>query len=117
MPIVWLYAVVSVVGVSLVSFVGVIALSINETRLRKILFLLVALATGALFGDVTIHLLPEIFQDESNHATAAVAILFGILLFFSLEKFLHWRHTHEVDHCGDPNHHRGIHPVGHPTGR
>jgi len=113
MPIVWFYAVASVVAVSLVSFVGVIALSINEERLRKILFLLVALATGALFGDVTIHLLPEIFQDESSHATAAVAILLGILLFFSLEKFLHWRHTHDVDNCGDPKHHQSIHPVGH----
>lgn len=114
---IWFYAVGSVIAVSLVSFVGVITLSLNETRLRQILFLLVALAAGALFGDVTIHILPEIFAgpaaDGKENLTPALVVLVGILLFFSLEKFLHWRHSHQVDNCDDLEHHQNIHPVGH----
>ncbi|MBI2097852.1 MAG: ZIP family metal transporter [Candidatus Vogelbacteria bacterium] len=109
---IWFYAVGSVVVVSLISLVGVIALALNESRLRQILFFLVALAAGALFGDVTIHLLPEIFAGGEANA-AALTVLTGILIFFSLEKFLHWRHSHQVDECEDPNHHERIQPVGH----
>lgn len=112
MSLTWIYALASVIAVSSISLIGVAALSTNQERLRRILFLLVALATGALFGDVTIHLLPEIFRSGASETAATGAILGGILLFFSLEKFLHWRHTHEVDNCNDPNHHT-IHPVGH----
>ncbi|MEK7209136.1 MAG: ZIP family metal transporter [Patescibacteria group bacterium] len=110
---VWFYALGSVILVSLASLVGVVALSVSETRLRQILFLLVALATGALFGDVVIHLLPEIFNAGGDTTTAAFGILAGLLLFFSLEKFLHWRHTHEVDNCDEPaHHHRRVQPLG-----
>lgn len=110
--LIWFYALASVVIVSLISFVGVIALSFSETRLRKILFLLVALATGTLFGDVALHLLPEIFSAGKDNLLGAIGMLAGILVFFSLEKFLHWRHSHQVDDCNDPLHHQ-IQPVGH----
>ncbi|MBI2100410.1 MAG: ZIP family metal transporter [Candidatus Vogelbacteria bacterium] len=109
---VWLYSLGSVAIVSLISFAGAIALALDERRLRKLLFLLVALAAGALFGDVTIHILPEIFAGGETNA-AALAMLAGILIFFSLEKFLHWRHSHQVDECEDPTHHELIQPVGH----
>jgi len=109
---IWLYALGSVTAISAISLVGAIALAVNETRLRRILFSLVALAAGALFGDVFIHILPEIFTGATT-TNAALWILTGILIFFSLEKFLHWRHSHEVDDCENPEHHRGIHPIGH----
>ena len=114
MWLIWLYALGSVVLVSLASLAGVIALSVSETRLRQLLFLLVALATGALFGDVVIHLLPEIFSASGSTTTAALGVLAGVLLFFSLEKFFHWRHTHEVDHCDQPEHQQqhGVQPLG-----
>ena len=108
----WLYAVGSVIIVSLVSFVGVMALSFSGARLQKILFLLVALATGALFGDVTLHLLPKIFSAGEDGSFGAFGMLLGILVFFSLEKFLHWRHSHQVTDCDDPEHHHQIQPVG-----
>lgn len=110
---IWLYSLGSVILVSLISLVGITALTLDERRLRKILFLLVAMAAGALFGDVVIHILPEIFSDGKENLTAALGILIGILLFFSLEKFLHWRHSHQVDDCDDPAHNVRIQPVGH----
>jgi zinc and cadmium transporter len=108
---IWLYTLASVTAVSLVSLVGAAVLFWRTDRLRQILFLLVALAAGALFGDVLVHLLPEIFAELSPPA-AALGILAGILIFFILEKFLNWTHQHQVDECPDPNHH-AVTPLGH----
>ena len=94
MPEIWAYSIISVLIVSSISLIGVVALAVNEVRLRKIIFLLVALAVGALFGDVFIHLIPEIFQNSTRITVSALAIIGGILIFFSLEKFLHWHHHH-----------------------
>lgn len=109
----WLYTLLSVGAVGLVSFVGVFTLALNEKRLRAALFLLVALATGALFGDVLIHLLPEIFESAEKPLAAALTVLGGILLFFVLEKFLHWHHAHGVDDCAAPEHHHSARHLGH----
>jgi zinc transporter ZupT len=57
-----LYAIASVILVSLVSLIGIITISVSEERLRSALFVLVSLAAGAMFGDTFIHLLPESFQ-------------------------------------------------------
>ncbi len=109
---IWLYTLGSVTAVSLVSLIGVATLALNEKRLRKILFLLVALAAGALFGDVIFHILPELFSENKSPLTAGLGIISGLLVFFMLEKFLHWRHHHQVDTCDEPGHH-AIAPVGH----
>ncbi|MCC6290613.1 ZIP family metal transporter [Candidatus Nomurabacteria bacterium] len=109
---VWLYALISVLAVGLVSLVGIFALSLNELRLRNALFLLVALSAGALFGDVLIHLLPEIFEGKTNVLVPSLAVLAGILLFFILEKFLHWHHSHGIDNERDECEHIHIKPFG-----
>lgn len=88
-----LYALGSVVLVSLISLVGVVALSLREETLRKTLFLLVGLATGALFGDALIHLIPEALASRGAEHTA-LFIMTGVLFFFLLEKLFLWRHSH-----------------------
>lgn len=109
----WLYALGSVVAVSLVSLVGVFTLALSEKRLGRTLFLLVALSAGALFGDVLIHLLPEIFAESSDSPLSfSLAIIAGILLFFVLEKFFHWHHSHALDDKHDSCAHFHIKPLG-----
>lgn len=93
---IYLYTFASVVAVSAISFTGLLVLSLKEHVLRKYVFVLVALATGALFGDAFIHLLPESFEELENGAIAGTFTISGILLFFVLEKYLHWHH-HEDD--------------------
>ncbi len=107
MPLVWVWVwtLVSVVIISLASFVGLVAISSNSRGIQQTIFVMVSLAVGAMFGDVFLHLLPEIFSSKSAD-TAPMYILGGILLFFLLEKFLLWRHEH-IPHYGDC-----IHPVG-----
>ena len=59
---------------------------------------LVSYAIGALLGAVFLDILPEAIKLTTNGAMLSGTILFGILLFFTLEKLLLWRHCHH-DHC------------------
>lgn len=90
---IYLYALLSVFVVSLISLIGVFTLSLKETLLQKYIFLLVSLAIGALLGDALIHLIPESFE-KLNASSAGLLVISGILLFFILEKWLHWHHLH-----------------------
>jgi len=92
--------------VSLLSLIGLAFISVAEEKLKRIIFFMVSLAVGALFGDAFIHLLPESFERIGSKLQASVFVLAGIFAFFVLEKFLLWRHQHvlESDHP--------IHPVG-----
>ena len=92
----YLYTFASVFAVSAISFSGLLVLSLKEHVLRKYVFVLVALAVGALFGDAFIHLLPESFEEFGGSAVPGILTISGILLFFVLEKYLHWHH-HEDD--------------------
>jgi zinc and cadmium transporter len=89
---VWGYSLGSVVIVSLISLVGIVALLLFKD-IKKITFMLVAFAIGGLFGDALIHLLPEAFEDFENKFFVALLTLLGILIFFVLEKYLRWRHS------------------------
>ena len=79
--------------VSLLSFVGVLFLSLNDKILNKLLLILVAFASGALLGAAFLDLLPESFALGSEEAF--VFVLLGMMLFFVIEKFLRWRHCHD----------------------
>ena len=92
---VFIYTIIAVFLISLVSLIGIFFLSFNKKLLNKVLSLLISFAVGALFGDAFIHLLPESFERLGSSST--VYVLAGILLFFILEKFLRWHHCHDVD--------------------
>jgi len=100
--------IVSVIVVSLISFIGIFFISMKEERLHSILFILISFAVGSLLGDVFFHILPELFSDPSSVKTYGALVLSGILLFFVFEHFLHWRHTCHHHDC--ENH---VHPVAH----
>ncbi len=59
---------------------------------------LVSYAIGALLGAVFLDILPEAIHLTPNVAAVSGTVLLGILLFFTLEKVLIWRHCHH-DHC------------------
>ena len=103
---IYIYAFVSVIIVSLISLIGVFSLSIKEEFIKKYIGLFISLAVGALLGDALIHLIPETFKNSSNSVFVSLLIISGILVFFTLEKFLHWHHHGEDK--DEPN----IHPVG-----
>jgi zinc and cadmium transporter len=94
----FLYMVISVSVVSLLSLIGISLLALSHETFHKIVFVLVALAVGALFGDAFLHLLPEAYSDPTHSTQTSLYVLAGILLFFILENFLQWRHQHSDEH-------------------
>jgi zinc and cadmium transporter len=60
--------------------------------------MLVSYAIGALLGAVFLEILPHAFELTKNIENTAATILFGILMFFVMEKLVLWRHCH-ADHC------------------
>ena len=91
----WFYSLASVVIVSLISLVGVFTFRIKTENLRRILLYLVSFSAGALFGNAFIHLIPEAIDPEAGFGlNVSIYVLFGIVSFFIIEKFLYWRHCH-----------------------
>lgn len=102
-----LYAILSVILVSVISLVGVLALVFQKGKLNSLLFVLVSFSVGALFGDAFIHLLPESFE-VTEPLTASLLVIAGIIMFFVLEKYIRWHHCHlEEKECHEHNHHVG----------
>lgn len=91
---IWTYTLVSVFAVSLISLIGVLTISISMEKLRKFLLLLVSFAAGSLLGGALLHLLPEAIEQAEEILKPMFLILSGIILFFTLEKILFWRHCH-----------------------
>jgi zinc and cadmium transporter len=102
----YLYAFISVIIVSLVSLVGVFSLSVKYEILKKYINFFISLAIGALLGDAFIHIIPEAFSGKLGVHLSSILIIAGILLFFVIEKFVHWHHH------GEDKDEEHIHPVG-----
>lgn len=88
------WAIGSTILVSLISLVGVVTLGLNDKILQRIVFLLMGFSAGALLGGAFLHLLPEAVESAAG-TNIYLWIIFGILAFFFLEKFLYWRHCHD----------------------
>jgi zinc and cadmium transporter len=92
--VVWLYSLVSVVIVSLISLVGVLAFSLKEENLKKALVYFVSFSAGGLFGHAFIHMIPEAVGENGFGLQVSLYILIGIVTSFVVEKLLQWRHCH-----------------------
>ncbi|OGL78468.1 hypothetical protein A3J43_00660 [Candidatus Uhrbacteria bacterium RIFCSPHIGHO2_12_FULL_54_23] len=101
----YLYPLVSVLVVSLVSFVGLFTISINTERLKRIMLPLISFAAGTLLGDALIHILPELVEEHGWDLNISLYLILSILLFYALEHFIRWHHYH---HVGEEEQH----PVG-----
>jgi zinc and cadmium transporter len=80
--------------IALLAFVGIFTLAMKDRLLNKILLILISLSAGVLMGGAFLHLLPEAIEG-SEGADILVFVLVGFILFFIMEKVLHWRHCHD----------------------
>lgn len=97
MDLTLLYILVSVFIVSLVSFVGVFSFALRKRSMERLMFFFVSFATGAMFAGAFLHMLPEAI--EEGGVGVVNFVIPGILLFFILERFLHWQHCHDKPYC------------------
>ncbi len=91
---IWLISLLSVSGISLISLIGVIGLGFQTEKLKKMIIPLVSFAAGALLGDVFLHLLPEVIEENGFSLSISLYILLGIIISFIMEKIIAWRHCH-----------------------
>lgn len=81
-------------GLLSVSLAAVFALNLRTAWIP----MLVSYAIGAMLGAVFLEILPHAFQEATSVESISATLLFGLLLFFVLEKLVIWRHCHG-DHC------------------
>ena len=79
---------------SLISLVGICSLWMKEKFFKKIIISLVALSAGALLSGAFFHLIPESLESLTPMVVFTY-VMVGFILFFLMEKFLHWHHCHE----------------------
>lgn len=101
------YIILSVVIISLISVVGILFFLFKEKFLEKILLFLVALSAGSLLGGAFLHLILEMIEEGTFTLNTSLLILVGIVLFFVIENFIHWRHCHVPTSKSHP-HHLGV---------
>jgi len=83
--------------VSMISLVGVVLLVLKKETLDDVLFYILSFATGTMLGAAFLDLLPESVSGISARAAFAMTLA-GIMLFFVLERIVHWHHAHHSDH-------------------
>ncbi|XP_014281457.3 zinc transporter ZIP5 [Halyomorpha halys] len=91
--IAWVYAIISVLIMSVVGLLGVLLVPIlDKAFFSKLLSLLGALAVGTLSGDALLHLLPHALQAHPGGEvviTRAGSTFLTLLLFFAIEAAFH----------------------------
>ena len=90
----WIIATTLFGGMLSVLFAAVLTLKTRASWVQ----MLISYAIGALLGAAFLNALPEALELSKNPAQMTGTVLFGILLFFILEKLVLWRHCHS-DEC------------------
>jgi len=91
------YSLLAVIIISLISIFAIYWLISHIPNFSRFVIPLVSLAVGSLLGDAFIHLLPEANENIPNQIAVSLLTIFGILIFFSIEKFVRWHHCHDPD--------------------
>jgi len=91
------YSIISVSIVSVASLVGILALSIGEETLHKVLFIFLGFSGGAILGSALLDLLPEsieLISEIGNEFNVFIYITIGFLTFFFIDRYVYWYHGH-----------------------
>ncbi len=84
-----IYALLSTLAVSLVSFVGLFLLQIKMSSTSKIFTILLAFAVGTLLGSSIFHFIPQSFTNEKTSNLSLFLLLGGVGFSFFFEKIIH----------------------------
>ncbi|NIO21281.1 MAG: ZIP family metal transporter [Candidatus Aenigmarchaeota archaeon] len=93
-PETFLFILLATVVNSFIGLIGVLTLWMREKSLESILIILVAFSAGALLSGAFFHLIAESLV-EMEVMTSFIYLLIGFIIFFLMERVLHWRHCHE----------------------
>ncbi len=113
MDLLLLQILIAVALVSVISFIGILGLTQRRAVLERALLPLVSFAAGALLATALLDLLPEAVEGAAAAGLPAAGlfpwVLGGVVLFFALERLLHWHHHHSLEHAAEHTEHH--HPA------
>ena len=89
-----LYSMISIFVISCVSLVWVVTLWISTEKLKKMLIYFIAFSAGTMMWDAFLHLLGETVESYGYNTKIALFIVWGVLLWFVIEKIINWNHCH-----------------------
>jgi len=89
-----LLVLISTTVISLISLIGIVTLVFKKDFLKKILIITVAFAAGTMLGAAFFDVLPEAIEIAGTNTFFYVLV--GILIFFILERYIHWHHCHHL---------------------
>ncbi|MCC7304404.1 ZIP family metal transporter [bacterium] len=92
----FIQAILGVLAVSSIPLVGLLSLAVSKKKLDNYSHWLVSFAVGALLGNALLHLIPEVFEESTTPTLSGALIILGVLLFYALEQFLRWHHSHDA---------------------
>lgn len=90
----FIWAISASIVVSLISLVGIFALTLKDKFLEKILVILIGFSAGGLIGGAFLHILPEAME-QSRDPNIFLYVIIGFIIFFVMERYFHWRHCHK----------------------
>lgn len=90
---------------SAIALIGGLTFFIREQVWRKMILPLVAFAAGALIGGAFFHMIPAAVEQMGNSTALYCWLAGGYILFYILEEFLHWHHSHTHAHHDHAHHH------------
>lgn len=91
-PLAWI--VLSGIAMSAIALVGSVGLLLHPGQLRRLLLPLVAFAAGTLLAGAMLHMMPGAIERLGPRPSVFLGFLAGFTVFFALEQFLHWHHSH-----------------------
>ncbi len=83
-------------SITLCVWIATPLLLVKKNLLKKITLFLVSFSAGSFMGGAFFHLLPEATKNLEADKLFSI-VLFSFVLFFLMEKLLHWRHCHKGD--------------------
>jgi zinc transporter ZupT len=83
---------------SSIALVGSLTLILSEETWNKISLPLIAFAAGSLIGGAIFHMIPSAVTQMGNVTELYVWLTAGFVLFYMIEEFLNWHHSHTHSH-------------------
>ncbi|MHA1150696.1 MAG: ZIP family metal transporter [Promethearchaeota archaeon] len=96
--------------ISCMSLIGIFMISVKDKVLDKILFILIAFATGTILASALFDLIPEAIHHYNELSeegvviaenTVFIFILLGFVVFFIMERFIYWFHGHAHEYTDE----------------
>ncbi len=89
-----LWILLATIANSFLALAGAVTLGWSKKTLERILHALVGFSAGALLGGAFFHLIAESLEKMPTMETFYL-VFAGFILFFLIERFLHWHHCHK----------------------